>query len=101
MNLTDLGVTVGVGTATVDLPGRGRYSANIKGGIGPLHLRIPDGMAARIQANSGIGDVHVNGDFEHQGDVYVSPDYETASNRVDVTISTGIGQVTVETYRGE
>ena len=101
MNLTDLGVTVGVGTATVDLPERGRYDAEIKGGIGPLRLRIPDGMAARIQANSGIGDVHVSGDFEQQGDIYVSPDYETASNRVDITISTGIGQVTVETLQGE
>ncbi len=101
MNLTGLGVKVGVGTTTVNLPQRGRYDADIKGGIGALRLRIAKGMAARIQANSGIGDVRVSDDFEHQGDVYISPDYGTASNRVDITISTGIGQVTVETYRGE
>ncbi len=101
MALSSLDLKVGVGSATATLPERGQYKAAVKGGIGALRLRVPQGVAARIQATSGLGGVQVDGDFERQGNVYVSPGFETASNRADITINTGIGKVTVETYRGE
>jgi hypothetical protein len=62
-----------------------------------LSVRIPQEMAARIEAKAGIGNVKVSDDFERDGDAYVSSDYDTATNRMDLSVKGGVGQVTIET----
>jgi hypothetical protein len=100
MNLTKLKVNVGVGSGDVILPAQGQLQADVSGGIGSLTLRLPSAMAARIMADSGIGQVEVQGDFQHQGDMYVTPGYDTAANRIALNIHAGIGKIVVEPYEG-
>lgn len=35
-------------------------------------------------------------DFSRSGDVYLSPDYESARNRAEVRINGGVGAITVQ-----
>ncbi len=101
MSLTSLTLGVGVGNANIILPERGRLEVDVSGGIGKLTLRLPGGMAARVDAGSGIGKVDVRGDFKRRGEIYQSPDYETAADRIDMKIHAGIGNIVVEPYQGE
>jgi hypothetical protein len=97
LNLTDLELSTGVGATTIELPATGQIEAGIEVGVGETTIRIPKGMAARIEAKAGIGNVKVSENFGRNGDDYVSSDYDTATNRVDLKVTGGIGQVTVET----
>lgn len=97
LNITDLELSTGVGATTVDMPATGQIRASIEVGVGETTIRIPEGMAARIEAKAGIGNVKVSDDFKRDGDSYVSSDYDNATNRIDLKVTGGIGQVTVET----
>ena len=58
-------------------------------------------MAARIEAGAGLGATSVQGDYERHDNVYVSPDYETATNRVDLQIRGGVGTITIRQLGAE
>jgi Domain of unknown function (DUF5668) len=96
LRVTDFTLEGGVGSMTVTLPATGRVNARIESGVGLTKIRIPNGMKARIRASSGIGEVRVLGIYERNGDVYTSSGFETASNRLELEIKGGIGQITVE-----
>jgi Domain of unknown function (DUF5668)/Cell wall-active antibiotics response 4TMS YvqF/N-terminal domain of toast_rack, DUF2154 len=93
--LTSLTAKGGIGNGTFTLPRQGRVSATINGGIGNLTVIIPAGMAAHVHVNSGLGQVAVTGSFQYQDNDYTSPGYDSATDRVDVQVDGGIGNVTV------
>lgn len=96
LQLTGLKVSSGIGETTVTLPARGRLSAKVSGGIGKLTVIVPQGMAARIDASAGLGALDIApGRFVRQGGDYVSADYATAEDRIDLDVSGGIGQVVI------
>lgn len=95
LQIQELRIDTGVGENTVTMPGQGRVTATISGGVGRTAITIPQGMAARIRVDQGIGHVAVNGNFVRQGKEYVSPDYETAANRLDLKISGGVGAIEI------
>ena len=96
LRITDFTLEGGVGAMTVTLPASGRVLARIQSGVGATKIRIPNTMKARIRASSGIGEVRVLGNYQRDGDVYTSSGFETASNRLELEVQGGIGQVTVE-----
>lgn len=96
VQVTDLRVDTGVGETVLTLPRRGQFSAAVEGGVGQVTVRVPRGMAARVRVHTGIGGRRVSGDFDVQGDVYTAPGYATASDRVDLEVKGGIGQVVVQ-----
>lgn len=95
--MTELDINAGVGEVAVTMPAQGETRAIINGGVGETRVRIPAGVAARIQATRGVGDLTVAGRFIRQGDtLYVSSDYETNPNRINLTISGGVGSILIE-----
>lgn len=101
LHLTDLDVNAGVGKITVTLPQQGVLVARVNGGVGETTILIPAGMAARIQADTGLGQVQVLGNYQRQGDAYVSPDYDPAGNRVELIVKGGVGRLTIRQIDGE
>jgi hypothetical protein len=97
LDVEELTLDSGVGAVGVTLPGRTRDGrVRISGGVGALHVVIPQGVAARIRVDGGLGRVSVDtGRFPRSGNVYRSSDYDTAAYRLDITISGGVGEVTV------
>lgn len=95
INLTGLEINGGVGEASVKLPARGRFDVNVDGGLGQITLIIPQGLAASIQVDGGLGGIRVAGDFDRDGEDYVSPGYSTAEHRANITIDGGIGQIVI------
>ena len=95
LNVTSLNVSTGVGTTTLNLSQRGSLQANVSGGVGDTTITIPAGVAARISASTGLGQVRITGNFQRQDNLYVSPNYASATDRLDLAIHAGIGSVTV------
>ena len=96
LKVTDLHVSSGVGQTEVWLPAQGRVTARVSGGVGQLIVTIPEGMAARIHGSAGLGGLSVAPRFARQGGGnYVSANYATADDRVDLDISGGVGKVVV------
>ena len=96
LHLSSLQMHAGVGEVTATLPDSGVYRADFKAGVGATHITIPSGMAARVTVKTGLGAVHVNGTFARSGDVYETPGYANASDRVDLNVEGGLGQITID-----
>jgi hypothetical protein len=99
LQLEKLELSSGVGELIVTLPEHGRYEASLDTGVGATTVNIPKGVAARITVSRGLGAVNVQGTFSQEGDVYTSPDYETAESRATLSVSSGVGTVTIRTDR--
>jgi len=95
LQVTNLDVSSGVGQTRLQLPAHGRVQAKVSGGIGQVVVTIPESMAARIHASAGLGGLSVSNRFQRDGRDYVSTNYATADDRVDLDISGGIGEVVV------
>lgn len=95
LTVSDLEVSVGIGQAIVTLPDEGRFYAKIEGAIGETVVVIPAGMAARIRVDTGLSVSDLPDGYQQQGDVYTSPGYATAENRVDLEVGQAIGKITI------
>ncbi len=96
----NLGVAArsGGGSVTVEIGGRttGSSSIDASSGAGNVVVRVPGGLPARIRAKTGLGKVMVDPRFgKLNGNTYQSPDFEGAANRVEITVSSGAGNVSV------
>ncbi len=89
-----------MGQTTITLPQSGRLSAKIDGGVGQTTIKIPAGMAARVTASAGIGQVRMPDSFSRQDRTYTSPGYDAAENRIELTVSGGIGSIVVQQLSG-
>ena len=101
-NAADLEVAArtGGGNVTIEI-GSGTTGINkldAGSGAGNMVVRVPSGMAARIHATSGLGKVIVDPRFAKlDKETYQSADYEGAASKVDITVKSGAGNVSVNT----
>lgn len=98
LQVTSLGVDTGASDVAIALPASaGSVQVNINGGAAKIDITIPEGVAARIRQDSGLSsiiDVNTSRFPKANGD-YVSPDFETAQNRVDIELRVGAASVSV------
>jgi hypothetical protein len=88
----------GASSTEIDLPERaGTTSVRVRAGAAGVVLNVPRGVAARVRGSAGIATIDVDTRrFPHVGEKeYRSPDFDTAANRVDIDIETGVGSVAV------
>jgi hypothetical protein len=86
-------VSVEVGSGTT-----GSNTIDANSGAGNVVVRVPSGIAARIHATSGLGKVIIDSRFgKTDKDTYQSPDYDGTANKVEITVNSGAGNVSVNT----
>jgi len=95
LTVSDLKVTMGLGRTTVTLPDEGSFYAKIEGAIGETIIVIPAGMAARIRVDTGLAMSDLPDGYQQRDDVYTSPGYASADDRVDLEVSQAIGKITI------
>ncbi|MBN1135764.1 MAG: hypothetical protein JXM73_04220 [Anaerolineae bacterium] len=95
LDLDALSLELGAGQYVVTLPETMGGKATIKGGVGSLVLEIPEGLAARVSIERGIAPASMSDRFEKKDGAYVTRDWETSANRVEVEINLGVGGITV------
>ncbi len=95
--VTDLRLETGASSTTIRFPeNAGMTKASLKSGAASVRVQIPDSVAARIEVKSGLSSTHIDTRrFFQSGNVYQSPDYISAANRVDITFESGVGSIDV------
>jgi hypothetical protein len=101
-NAANLSITAktGAGNATVEIGSSitGSNTVNASSGAGNVVVRIPSGVAARIHATTGLGKATVDPRFSKtEGNTYQSSDFDSATNKVKITVNSGAGNVSVNT----
>jgi hypothetical protein len=98
----NLSVTARTGGGNVSVEiGRGTTGSNIVhaiSGAGNVEVHIPSGLAALIYATSGWGKEIVDSRFvKTDSHTYQSSDFDRAADKIDITVQSGAGNVTVHT----
>jgi len=93
--VSGLVVETAVGRTVVTLPDEGRFEAKVGGAIGEIVVVIPEGLAARVRVEGGLSASDLPDSYQRRGDVYTSPDYDRADERVDLEVGLAIGKVTI------
>lgn len=97
LQVSKLKLATGASSTQVTLPAHAGYTqVKVESGAADVRLRVPDGVAARIKVGSVLAGVDVDTHrFPRLGDLYQSPDYETAANKAEIKVEVAIGSVKV------
>jgi len=98
LKVRNLRLQVGASTVKVKFPeSAGTTSAVIKAGAATIDLDIPEGVAARINTKLGLSTLRIDESrFQKSDGYYISPGYDTAENRLDISLETGVSTVTIK-----
>ncbi len=98
LRVSAVDLSIGAATTWLRFPqAAGLTTAHISGGASTLTLEIPQGVAAQIQLRGGLSTVNVDQTrFPQVSDnLYRSPDYDTAVNKIDLSIETGVTTIQI------
>ena len=96
----NLSAQTGAGNVVVESSGvlKGSNLITAKSGAGNVDVRIQNGIAARIHVTIGVGVAIVDPRFSKiDKNTYQSPDFDSAADRVEITVQSGAGNVSVNT----
>ena len=98
LNIEKLRLETGVSSTLLKLPASASYTnAVISAGVVSLTIDIPEHVAAKIRYSGGLMDFRIDRSrFPKTGGFYQSPDYDSASQKVDLKIDGGIGSVNIK-----
>lgn len=97
LKVTDLRLQTGASSTRLALPARAGWTrAQISSGVASVRISVPAGVAARIRGAMGVGSLSVDqARFPNRAGAFESPDFETATNRVELEVEGGAGSVVV------
>ncbi|HET9590526.1 MAG TPA: hypothetical protein VFO91_17195 [Anaerolineales bacterium] len=103
MDLRDVPATrvelkTGASSASVVMPARGASLLDVEAGVASVDIRIPEAVAVRVRVKEGVSSVNVDSNRFPRLDsgMYQSSNYETAADRAEINIESGLGSVTVK-----
>ena len=94
-----LKLETGASSTALTLPAQaGNTLAEINAGVASVDVHLPEGVAARIRIKEGLSARNINSArFPRlEGNLYQSPDYDQAANRVELNIETGVGSISIQ-----
>ena len=95
----DVRLKTGASATTIDLPAAaGLTRLWVDSGAASVKVRVPAGVAARIHLRAALAGTRVDtGRFPRRGDspVYESADFESAANKVEIDVDTGVGSIEI------
>ena len=97
LKVRNLELRSGASETRVILPREaGSTTVRAESGAASLALEVPSGVSARIRSRMALGSSQIDETrFPRAGDGYESPDFSTATNRVEIDVRGGVGSVRV------
>ena len=98
LRVTGLNMKLDVGNFMLVLPSAaGDGKVSIKVALSNMEITVPAGVAARIKIKADLASVEVDqGRFPKNGDYYVSGDFDTAKNRIDMDVECDLGRIQIK-----
>lgn len=96
LRIRRLELNTGASETHIRLPEAGHTVVHVACGFAAVNVDVPRGVAARIRGKVAIGSTDVNESrFPRSADGWASTDYETAPDRVDISVEGGFGSVRI------
>lgn len=97
LQVRDLWLKTGASSTMIDLPRAAGFTRlTVESGAAAIKIHVPQGVAAAITVRSTLAGVHVDGArFPRSGSGYRSADYDTAANKVEIQVETGVGSLDI------
>ena len=96
LRLRHLELHTGASETIVQMPASGQSSAHVVCGFASVVLEVPEGVAARVRGKVSMGSTTADQvRFPPTSGGWASPDFETARDRVDISVEGGFGSVKV------
>jgi hypothetical protein len=98
LKVTELRLDVDAGNCKVTIPSSASITyAYIDVAVANLEVTIPEGVAAKFKSDVNLGNLQIDEScFPKKGDYYMSRDFESAENRVELEIDCDVGRVQVK-----
>jgi len=95
---TRVELKTGASSSEVTMPAHGISLLDVEAGAASVNIRVPEGTAARIRVKEGVTSVNVDPNRFQRLDsgFYQSSDYDTAADRSEINIESGLGSVSVK-----
>jgi hypothetical protein len=97
LHVNNVDMAVGAASTRLRLPDSGITAVHVTGGASTITLEVPAGVAARIHHRGGLSTLNIDQTrFPSMGDeVYQSPNWDTATNKADINLETGVTTIQV------
>lgn len=96
LRIPRLEVHTGASETRVRLPESGSTTVRAEAGVASLTLEVPQGVAARVRSRMALGSTNVDeARFPRTMDGWASADFDSATNRVEIDVSGGLGSIRV------
>lgn len=98
LKASEVVIETGASSTEITLPANaGLSKVQVKSGVASVKIRVPEGVGANIQVKSGLSGLNIDSSrFVKNGENYLSNDYATAANKVDLFIEMGVGSVEIK-----
>ncbi len=97
LRLENINLDIGASKLLLKLPAFGISKAEIKSGMADIEITIPQGKAAKIKVNGGLSSSDIDEKrFPLVNDYYISPDFNSSYNRVELNIGSGLSRIKVK-----
>jgi hypothetical protein len=95
---TRVKLNTGASSSNVTMPARGASLLEVEAGAASVNIRVPEATAARIRMKEDVTSVNVDTNRFPRLDsgIYQSPDFDTAVDRAEINIESGLGSVSVK-----
>jgi len=98
LRVTYASVETGASGVTIHLPEKaGNTVMDVEAGAASVDILVPDQVGARIRVKEGVSALNIdNARFPRlDGGYYQNAEYDTAANKVDLTIESGVGTIKI------
>lgn len=98
LQVKDLRIQTGASSTQLTLPqSAGHTDMRLEAGVASVSVKVPEKVAAKIRTSGGLASIQVDQNrFLPDGEIYKSAEYESAENKVEMRIETGVGSVKVQ-----
>jgi hypothetical protein len=97
IKVSGFNLELNAGSSNVKLPlPKGIVQGSITANAASMEITLPAGAAARIQATTSVATFDIDKRFTKQGNIYVTSNYDNATDRYDLSINTSVGMVEVK-----
>ena len=102
LNLTDLKITnlfldTGASSTSISMPAHAGYTkATVHAGAASVDIRFPQNVAGLLHIQTGLAGININNTrFVQNGNTYKSPDYDMATDKVELNVEAGVGRISI------
>jgi hypothetical protein len=98
LNVQKFDLDTGASASRITLPAKAGYTlVDIDAGAATIDLTVPEGVAGSIKVDAALMKKTIDEKrFPFNGERYVSPDYDSAENKVEIKIDSAVGSVSIQ-----